>query len=125
MATLSRNLKLQVNLKNEKNQKYRLTHIVCTIGPKTKEIDMLNKLFDAGMNIVRLNFSHGTYEVIYFIFIFLIIKYHGEVIDNVRKVLKTRGPDARCAIMLDTKGPEIRTGKLKEKQIKLIAEKVK
>jgi pyruvate kinase len=111
MATLSRNLKLQVNLKNEKNQKYRLTHIVCTIGPKTKEIDMLNKLFDAGMNIVRLNFSHGTYE------------YHGEVIDNVRKVLKTRGPDARCAIMLDTKGPEIRTGKLKEKQIKLIAGK--
>ena len=43
------------------------------------------------------------------------MQYHGECIDNMRATLKARGRDARCAIMLDTKGPEIRTGKLKDK----------
>jgi len=110
MATLSRNLKLKVqDALGETSRKVRLTHIICTIGPKTKDVQMINKLLDAGMNVVRLNFSHGTYE------------YHGEVIENTRAALKMRGPDARCAIMLDTKGPEIRTGKLKNKTIKLVA----
>jgi len=61
------------------------------------------------MDVLRLNFSHGTYE------------YHGEVIDNLRTALKNKGPGARCAIMLDTKGPEIRTGKLKDKTVQLPA----
>jgi pyruvate kinase len=64
---------------------------------------MLNKLMDAGMCVARLNFSHGTHE------------YHGEVIDNVKAVLKDRNLEpGNCSIMLETKGPEIRTGKLKD-----------
>jgi pyruvate kinase len=102
MATLSRNLKLNV-LQPARKDVQRLTKITCTIGPKTKSPEMIAKLLDAGMNVVRLNFSHGTHE------------YHAEVIDNVRKVLKERNQEVGvCPIMLDTKGPEIRTGKLKD-----------
>jgi len=80
MATVSRNLRLGAQLLNNDNldvelAKPRLTKIICTIGPKTKSHEMLNKLLDAGMSVARLNFSHGTHE------------YHGEVIDNVKKVL--------------------------------------
>lgn len=111
MATLQRNLNLKVNWKDTETTKnrHRITKIVCTIGPKTKSVEMLEKLLDAGMNVCRLNFSHGTHE------------YHSEVIANLRQALHNQGPDVRCAIMLDTKGPEIRTGKLKNKTIKLTA----
>jgi len=105
MATLSRNLRLDPLNENFKlqNKRTRLTKVICTIGPKTKSQEMLGKLLDAGMDVARLNFSHGTHE------------YHSEVIENLRAVLKARGQDtARCALMLDTKGPEIRTGKLKD-----------
>jgi len=110
MATVSRNLRLGAQLLNNDNldlelAKPRLTKIICTIGPKTKSHEMLNKLLDAGMTVARLNFSHGTHE------------YHGEVIDNIKNVLSSRNQSAaNCAIMLDTKGPEIRTGKLKDHQ---------
>lgn len=103
MATLSRNLKLNILHPQTSNGNVRLTKIICTIGPKTKSPEMIGKLLDAGMNVVRLNFSHGTHE------------YHGEVIDNVRSVLIKRNQEVGiCPIMLDTKGPEIRTGKLKD-----------
>lgn len=58
---------------------------------------MLVKMLDAGMNVARLNFSHGDHET------------HGKSLDNLRAALKQR-PDLTCAVMLDTKGPEIRTG---------------
>lgn len=62
---------------------------------------MLVKMLDAGMNIARLNFSHGDHES------------HGKSLDNLRAALKQR-PDKNCAVLLDTKGPEIRTGFLKD-----------
>jgi len=111
MATLQRNLNLHVNWKDTETTKnrFRMTKIVCTIGPKTKSVEMLEKLLDSGMNVCRLNFSHGTHE------------YHAEVIANLRTALRNKGHEVRCAIMLDTKGPEIRTGKLKDKTLKLNA----
>lgn len=64
MATLQRNLKLKPNwLSDAIKNKHRLTSIVCTIGPKTKEVEMLVKLLEAGMDVMRLNFSHGSHEV--------------------------------------------------------------
>ncbi|KAG8838053.1 Pyruvate kinase [Serendipita sp. 400] len=76
----------------------RKTAIIATIGPKTNSPDMLQKLREAGMNIVRMNFSHGSYE------------YHQSVIDNTRKAVASNPNGRPLAIALDTKGPEIRTG---------------
>eukprot|EP01126_Amoeba_proteus_P063251 TRINITY_DN86_c0_g1_i19.p1 TRINITY_DN86_c0_g1~~TRINITY_DN86_c0_g1_i19.p1 ORF type:complete len:400 (-),score=79.68 TRINITY_DN86_c0_g1_i19:568-1767(-) len=84
------------------------THIICTIGPGTNNKELLRKLITAGMNVARLNFSHGSHE------------YHQSVIDNVRAAADELGK--HIAIMLDTKGPEIRTGKLKNgDEIQLVA----
>jgi len=74
------------------------TKIVCTIGPKTESEEMLGNLLSAGMNVMRLNFSHGDYAE------------HGQRIKNLRAVMEKTGQQA--AILLDTKGPEIRTMKL-------------
>ncbi|WP_300393693.1 pyruvate kinase PykF [Fusobacterium sp.] len=74
------------------------TKIVCTIGPKTETKEVLKQLLEAGMNVMRLNFSHGDYEE------------HGRRISNLREVMAETG--MRAAILLDTKGPEIRTIKL-------------
>lgn len=74
------------------------TKIVCTIGPKTESKEVLKQLLEAGMNVMRLNFSHGDYEE------------HGRRISNLRDVISETG--MRAAILLDTKGPEIRTIKL-------------
>ena len=74
------------------------TKIVCTIGPKTESEEMLTNLLDAGMNVMRLNFSHGDYAE------------HGQSITNLRNVMSKTSHQA--AILLDTKGPEIRTMKL-------------
>lgn len=76
---------------------YRRSSIICTIGPKTNSVEAINNLRDAGLNVVRMNFSHGSYE------------YHKSVIEHARESEKTH--DGRnVAIALDTKGPEIRTG---------------
>lgn len=58
-------------------------------------------MLDAGMNVARLNFSHGDH------------KTHGQSLDNLREALKLR-KDKTCAVLMDTKGPEIRTGLLKD-----------
>ena len=74
----------------------RCTKIICTIGPSSREPEMLKRLQQAGMNIARLNFSHADHNT------------HGEVIRRIRDLNQTlKYP---VAIMLDTQGPEIRTG---------------
>lgn len=78
------------------------TKIVCTIGPKTESEEVLLKLLDAGMNVMRLNFSHGNFDE------------HRTRIENLRAVCQKHHKSA--AILLDTKGPEIRTVKLKDGQ---------
>ncbi|XP_044482222.1 pyruvate kinase, cytosolic isozyme-like [Mangifera indica] len=76
------------------------TKIVCTLGPASRSVPMVEKLLRAGMNVARFNFSHGSHE------------YHQETLDNLRTAMVNTG--IFCAVMLDTKGPEIRTGFLKD-----------
>lgn len=75
----------------------RKSSIIGTIGPKTNDAHKLVELRKAGLNIARMNFSHGSYE------------YHQSVIDNCRESVKLYSGRG-LAIALDTKGPEIRTG---------------
>lgn len=84
----------------------RKTKIVCTIGPSSESLPALKQLIAAGMNVARLNFSHGDYEE------------HGNRIKNIRQAC--RELNKTVAILLDTKGPEIRTGKLKEDSYELV-----
>lgn len=74
------------------------TKIVCTIGPAVASYEKMLELIDAGMNVARLNFSHGTHEE------------HLQSIKNLKKARKERG--VPLALMLDTHGPKIRVGKL-------------
>ncbi|MEJ7230383.1 pyruvate kinase [Staphylococcus epidermidis] len=78
----------------------RKTKIVCTIGPASESEEMLEKLMNAGMNVARLNFSHGSHEE------------HKARIDTIRKVAKRL--NKTIGLLLDTKGPEIRTHNMKD-----------
>ena len=72
----------------------RKTKIVCTLGPASNTEERMEALLRSGLNVARLNFSHGTHE------------QHGEMIDRFRRVRDRLKLPA--AVMLDTKGPEIR-----------------
>lgn len=76
----------------------RKTKIICTIGPASENPEILSQIIEAGMNVSRHNFSHGDHEE------------HAARINLVKELAKKHNKE--IAVMLDTKGPEIRTGKL-------------
>ncbi|MGP4108328.1 pyruvate kinase [Virgibacillus sp. L01] len=84
----------------------RKTKIVCTIGPASESPETLEQLIESGMNVARLNFSHGDYEE------------HGHRIRNIKETSENLGKTT--AILLDTKGPEIRTGSFEDGEAELI-----
>ncbi|XP_072984494.1 pyruvate kinase, cytosolic isozyme-like [Typha latifolia] len=84
----------------EEGRRRPKTKIVCTLGPASRSVEMTEKLLRAGMNVARFNFSHGSHA------------YHQETLDNLRAAMENTG--ILCAVMLDTKGPEIRTGFLQD-----------
>ena len=83
----------------------RKTKIICTIGPASENEEILTRMCRSGMNVARLNFSHGTHEE------------HQKKFDIVKQVREKLG--LPIAIMLDTKGPEYRIGTFKDKKITL------
>ncbi len=83
----------------------RKTKIICTVGPASNNATMLEKMCKNGMNVARLNFSHGTHEE------------HGRVIELIRETREKLG--LPIAIMLDTKGPEYRIKTFKDGKVTL------
>ncbi|MBQ4099787.1 MAG: pyruvate kinase [Clostridia bacterium] len=81
------------------------TKIVCTLGPASSSKKVISKMYDAGMNVCRINFSHGTHEE------------HAEKIRIIKEIREERG--IPLPILLDTKGPEFRTGTYKDGKITL------
>ena len=77
---------------------FKRTKIVCTMGPACDNDDILREMIKAGMNVARFNFSHGSYE-----------EHHGRI-ERVRRIAAELGQP--IGILLDTKGPEVRTGLL-------------
>ena len=85
------------------------TKIVCTIGPASEDKSIFIKLVKAGLNVARLNFSHGNHEE---------HKRRIDIINEIETLL-----NVPIGIMLDTQGPEIRTGDLETEEVKLITGK--
>ncbi len=85
------------------------TKIVCTIGPASDTVEKIVQLVEAGMNVCRLNFSHGTHE------------QHAELIKRIREASQKTG-EPLC-ILQDLQGPKIRVGELPEEGIELITGK--
>ncbi len=84
----------------------RKTKIVATIGPATESKEMLTKIINTGVNVCRINFSHGSHED------------HKKVVDNIREINKEQG--LFTAILADLQGPKIRVGKIKDNAAELI-----
>ena len=76
----------------------RKTKLVATIGPSSDSLETVKAMIHAGMNVARLNFSHGSHEE------------HRKKIETVREASRELGTNV--ALMLDTKGVEIRTGRV-------------
>lgn len=93
---------------SEKNSPFfveKKTKVICTIGPASESKETIAQMIKAGMNVARLNFSHGSYDE------------HKARIDRVRETAKELG--VTIAIALDTKGPEVRLGNFKDNEIML------
>jgi len=82
----------------------RITKIVCTLGPASSDLDVMTAMFNCGMNVARLNMSHGTHES------------HQKLIDTMAP-LRKKG----LKLMIDTKGPEIRIGTFENGSVMLTA----
>jgi pyruvate kinase len=78
----------------------RKTRIVCTLGPSTESVDVLSRLLEAGMNVARFNMAHGDHD------------YHATMISRVREASHRTG--IPVALLIDIKGPEVRTGMIAE-----------
>ena len=83
----------------------RKTKIICTIGPASENEEVLSQMFAAGMNVARLNFSHGTHEE------------HKKKVDLIKRVREKM--NLPIAIMLDTKGPEYRIRTFKDGKVEV------
>ena len=81
------------------------TKIVCTLGPASCTKEVISAMYDAGMNVCRLNFSHGTHEE------------HAAKIAIIKEIREER--KIPLPILLDTKGPEFRTGTYKTGKVQL------
>lgn len=96
------------NIGNEANSSIPLTKIVATIGPASEQLPMLTKVVDAGLTVMRINFSHATYEEADLRTNNLNSQREKDITSSASPkdgwVVNTR------AVMLDTQGPEIRTG---------------
>ena len=84
----------------------RKTKIVATIGPSTESKEMLKKIINKGVNVCRINFSHGSHQ------------NHEKVINNIREINEEKG--LFTAILADLQGPKIRVGKIKNNGVELI-----
>jgi len=84
-------------VRSQNDVKNRKTKIICTLGPACWSVEGLGALIDAGMNTARFNFSHGDHAT------------HLATLTRLREAIASR-PNCHCAVLLDTKGPEIRTG---------------
>ena len=83
----------------------RKTKIICTLGPATDSDEVIEQLINEGMNVARFNFSHGSHEE------------HKQRMDRLKRIRKKC--DKPVAILLDTKGPEIRLGCFKDGKVSL------
>ena len=86
-----------------KNILYNKTKIIATIGPSSSDINILKEMVIAGVDVVRLNFSHGEKE------------FHKQIIKNVRKISEEL--NVPVCILQDLQGPKIRCGKLNNSQL--------
>jgi pyruvate kinase len=99
--TVAANKEIQMKLPDHK------TKIVCTIGPASNSPEIMQRLLLAGMNVARINFSHGDFSS------------HGQIIADLRQTAQTVG--RRLAIMADLPGPKIRIGQLAQEPLELEA----
>jgi len=83
-------------VKRATDEKGRQTKIICTLGPACWDVEQLETMLDAGMNVARFNFSHGDHDG------------HGACLERLRTAAKNKNKN--CGVLLDTKGPEIRSG---------------
>ena len=90
---------------SKKTAPLKKTKLICTIGPTSDHVPVLEEMIKSGLNVARINFSHDDHEIQY------------QKLCRIREAIKNVGAEGQVGIMLDTKGPEIRTGILETKKI--------